>query len=224
MCSPLLKWYISLSLRKIRSIPTKLTLQLLTSEGPETIRYLKSLGKGVFLDLKLHEISNSVASAIKSAGKHGVYIITIHASGGQKMMAAAVEAAAEFPKMKVLALTVITGLSSEDLHEIGFSRSSNEQVLRLAKLAEHSGCHGVIASAQETQELRSILSPHMLIITPGIRPEGSESQDQHRVGTPFHAISSGASSIIVGRPITQAENPSASAKRINNQIISAIKA
>ena len=196
----------------------KIGLQLLTSEGPEVIRYLKSLGKTVFLDLKLHEISNSVASAIKSAGKHSVDMITVHASGGAKMMAAAVEAASAFPNMKVLALTVVTGLSDQDLNEIGYNRSSEEQVLRLAKLAERSGCHGVIASPQETEALRSALATYMLIVTPGIRPEGSEVQDQRRIGTPAHAIASGASYIIVGRPVIQAENPEASARDINNQI------
>jgi orotidine-5'-phosphate decarboxylase len=196
----------------------KVGLQLLTSEGPEAIRYLKSLGKTVFLDLKLHEISNSVSFAIKSAGKHGVDMVTVHASGGQKMMESAVEAASEFPNMKVLALTVVTGLNDQDLLDIGFNRPSQDQVVRLAQLAERSGCHGVIASPQETQALRSLLAEHMLIVTPGIRPEGEEIQDQHRVGTPAHAITSGASYIIVGRPIVQAENPEKSAREINEQI------
>jgi len=196
----------------------KIGLQLLTSEGPEAIRYLKSLGKTVFLDLKLHEISNSVSSAIKSAGKHGVDMVTVHASGGQKMMESAVEAASEFPNMKVLALTVVSGLNDQDLLDIGFNRPSQDQVVRLAQLAERSGCHGVIASPQETKGLRSLLAEHMLIITPGIRSEGEEIQDQHRVGTPAHAITSGASYIIVGRPIVQAENPEKSAREINEQI------
>ena len=202
----------------------KVGLQLLTSEGPRVIRYLKALGKSVFLDLKLHEISNSVALAIKSSGSHGADIVTVHASGGQKMMAAAVEAASEFPDMKILALTVVTGLNSEDLREIGFNRSSEDQVVRLAQLAERSGCHGVIASAIETKELRSTLGSNMLIVTPGIRPEGSKLQDQHRVGTPAHAVASGASSVIVGRPITQADNPRLAAKNINSQIQGAINA
>ena len=196
----------------------KVGLQLLTSEGPEVINYLKSLEKTVFLDLKLHEISNSVASAVKSAGKHGVDMVTVHASGGQKMMEAAVKSASEFPHMKVLALTVVTGLNDQDLIDIGFSRSSQDQVIRLAQLAERSGCHGVIASPQETKALRLLLSEHMLIITPGIRLEGEDIQDQHRVGTPAHAITSGASYIIVGRPIVQAENPESSAREINKQI------
>ena len=196
----------------------KVGLQLLTSEGPEAIRFLKGLGKTVFLDLKLHEISKSVSSAIKAAGSHGVDMVTVHASGGQKMMESAVEAALEFPNMKVLALTVVTGLNDQDLLDIGFSRSSQDQVVKLAKLAEDSGCHGVIASPQETGALRSLLPEHMLIVTPGIRPEGGEAQDQHRVGTPTHAINNGASYIIVGRPIVRAKNPEKSAREINEQI------
>ena len=197
----------------------KVGLQLLTAEGPGVIEYLKRLGKTVFLDLKLHEISNSVASAVKVAGRHGVDMLTVHASGGQKMMRAAVEAASEFENMKILALTVVTGLSDEDLAEIGFNRSSQEQVMRLAQLAEHSGCHGVIASPQETELLRSMLAKHMLIVTPGIRPEGTENQDQHRIGTPARAIANGASYIVVGRPIAQSENPESSARDINRQIL-----
>ena len=196
----------------------KVGLQLLTSEGPEVIRYLKSLGKTVFLDLKLHEIANSVASAIKAAAKHGVDMVTVHASGGQKMMEAAVEAASEYANMKVFALTVVTGLNDQDLVDIGFNRSSQDQVVRLAKLAERSGCHGVIASPQETEVLRALLAKSMLIITPGIRPQGGDLQDQHRVGTPAHAITSGASYIIVGRAIVQAEDPEQSAREINEQI------
>jgi orotidine-5'-phosphate decarboxylase len=192
--------------------------QLLTSEGPEVIRYLKSQKKNVFLDLKLHEISNSVASAVRAAGAHSVDMLTVHASGGKRMMEAAVEAASEFLNMKILALTVVTGLNDPDLLEIGINASSGDQVVRLARLAESSGCHGVIASSMETKILRSILSPQMLIITPGIRPEGNENNDQRRVGTPAHAVASGASYIIVGRPITQSENPANSARKINEQI------
>ena len=202
----------------------KVGLQLLTSEGPEVILYLKNLGKTVFLDLKLHEISNSVSAAIKSAGKHGVDMVTVHASGGQRMMEAAAKAAAEFPNMKVLALTVVTGLNDQDLLDIGFSRSCQDQVARLALLAQRSGCHGVIASSQEIQTLRSLLSDHMLIITPGIRLESEENQDQSRVGTPAHAITSGASYIIVGRPIVKSVNPAKAAREINDQIRQAANA
>jgi orotidine-5'-phosphate decarboxylase len=138
------------------------------------------------------------------------------------MMSAAVEASLEFPNMKILALTVVTGLNDQDLVEIGYNRSSKEQTIRLAQLAESSGCHGVIASPQETEALRSILADHMLIVTPGIRLEDSESHDQQRIGTPSLAIKSGASYIVVGRPIVQAENPAESAREINEQIKSSL--
>lgn len=200
----------------------KVGLQLLTAQGPQVIQYLKERGKIVFLDLKLHEISNSVSSAVHAAGEHGVDMITVHASGGQKMMESAVEAAAVYPGLKVLALTVVTGLGDQDLLDIGFSRSSEEQVVRLAQLAQCSGCHGVVASPNETAQLRALLGPDMLIVTPGIRPDGAQSQDQHRVGTPVHAIASGASYIVVGRPIVQAEQPEQAARDINEQIRSAI--
>ena len=196
----------------------KVGLQLLTAEGPEVVAYLKGLGKSVFLDLKLHEISASVANAIKAAGRHGVDMVTVHASGGGPMMTAAVEAAGEFPDLRVLALTVVTGLSDEDLLEIGFAQSCADQVVRLAQLAQRSGCHGVIASPQETQALRKLLSDSMLIVTPGIRMAGNEQQDQHRVGTPQHAIASGASHIVVGRPVVQADSPVDAARAINEQI------
>ncbi len=196
----------------------KVGLQLLTAEGPEVIRHLKRHGKDVFLDLKLHEIPNSVTSAVRSAGQHGVNMITVHASGGRRMMDAAVEAASEFSNLNILALTVVTGLSAHDLLEIGISASTDEQVVKLARLAEHSGCHGVIASPMETEILRGVLSQELLIVTPGVRPEGANANDQHRIGTPAHAVASGASYIIVGRPIIQSEDPAQATREINEQI------
>lgn len=199
----------------------KIGLQLFTSEGPSTIKYLKEMGKGVFLDLKLHEISNSVASAIHSAGTHGVDMVTVHASGGQQMMKAAVEAASAFPNLKILALTVVTGLDNKALSEIGFELSAEELTIRLASLAASSGCHGVIASSMETEKLRGILGSEMLIVTPGIRPAGSDSNDQQRVGTPTHAMISGASYIVVGRPVVQASDSGLAAREINEEILKA---
>lgn len=194
----------------------KIGMQLLTAEGPQTIRYLKDLGKTVFLDLKLHEISNSVASAVKAAGMHGVDMVTVHSSGGRRMMTAAVRAASEFQGMEVLALTVVTELNDQDLLDVGFNRSSMDQVVRLAKLAEECGCHGVIASPQEARSLRAELNENMLIVTPGIKLDYEEEHD--REGSPSHAISCGASHIVVGRSMIQAENPRELASEINNQI------
>lgn len=192
----------------------KIGHQLFTAEGPITIQYLKKLNKSVFLDLKLHEIPNSVAAAVRSAGRQGVDMVTVHALGGSKMMQAAVETALEFPNMKVLALTVVTGLNDQDLIEIGIQTSSEEQVVKLAQLAENNGCHGVIASPLETKRLREVLREKMLIMTPGIRPTGTLNHDHSRVGSPVHSIKSGASHIIVGRPIVKSDNPTETVRQI----------
>lgn len=200
----------------------KIGHQLFTAEGPRVIKYLKDLGKQVFLDLKLHEISNSVASAVRAAGRHGVDIITVHASGGVTMMQAAVDAATEFGAMKILALTVVTGLSDADLKAIGFSGNCEQQALKLAKLAEQAGCHGIVASAIETPKLRQALDIKMLIVTPGVRPQGVATDDQVRVATPESAIRAGASYVVVGRPIVQAENPAEVARAINQKIAKAL--
>lgn len=202
----------------------KVGMQLLTSEGPHVIQYLNTLGKAVFLDLKLHEIPSSVASAVKAAGMHGVKMITVHASGGKKMMEAAVSAASKFPELNVLALTVVSGLSNEDLTDIGFKHGSEEQVLRLAKMAEECGCHGVIASSQEAALLRSSLNRKMLIVTPGIRPKGCANNDQGRIGTPAYAAMNGASHIIVGRPIVEADNPEVVVRAIKLEFSEALNA
>lgn len=196
----------------------KIGHQLFISEGPKTITYLKEQGKDIFLDLKLHEIPNSVASAVKAAGKYGVNMLTVHASGGQKMMQAAVEAANGFPNLRTLALTVITGLSDRDLVDIGFEIDSTALVLRLAQLAKESGCHGVIASPKEVESIRNHLGSEFLIVTPGVRPLESENHDQHRVGTPQQAIRSGASFIIMGRPIVRATQPALAAKEVISQL------
>lgn len=197
----------------------KIGHQLFIAEGFKTIRYLKDLGKDVCLDLKLHEIPNSVASAVLAAGNHGVDMITVHASGGKPMMQAAVKAAARFADLKIVALTVVTGLSDQDLADIGFALNSQDLVVRLAKLAQASGCHGVIASPREIQLLRMALGNTFLIVTPGIRPLDHSRDDQHRIGTPQQAIRAGASFIVVGRPITRADNPALAAQHIIQQML-----
>lgn len=192
--------------------------QLFTSEGPKVVSFLKELGKEVFLDLKLHEIPNSVAKAVSSAGRLGVSMVTVHASGGKKMLEAAVQSASGFSNLKILALTVVTGLSNEDLKEIGFVANCEKQVLNLAKLAEKSGCNGVVASPLEVKVLREKLKKEMLIVTPGVRLLGSDNFDQNRVGTPKEAIKNGASQIIVGRQIVQAQKPLEIVNKILNTI------
>lgn len=188
--------------------------QIFVAEGPKTISFLKERGKLVLLDLKLHEIPHSAAEAVRAAGKHGVDMVTVHASGGRQMMQTAVAAAAEFPGLNILALTVVTGLREADLAEIGFAESVDDLVLRLANLAKESGCQGVVAAPQEIGRLRAALGEDLLIVTPGVRPTGAERGDQNRVGTPRQAVQAGASYIVVGRPIVQAPDPAVAARQI----------
>jgi orotidine-5'-phosphate decarboxylase len=182
----------------------KIGLQLLTAGGPAVLRDLVGAGKQVFLDLKLFEIPNSVAGAVRAAGTQGVTMVTVHASAGSTILRAAVEAARPWPALKVLALTVVTSLRDADLREVGIEASVADQVLRLARLAEAAGCHGVIASPHEVAMLRAALGKQMLIVTPGIQLAGEGMSDQARAATPAHAIASGATHIVLGRSITQA--------------------
>jgi orotidine-5'-phosphate decarboxylase len=186
----------------------KVGLQLLTSEGPAVVRKLVSIGKDVFLDLKLHEIPASVAGAVAAAGALGASMVTVHASAGSAVLRAAVEAARPYPRLSVLALTVITSMRDEDLAELGLTATVQEQVARLAKLAAAAGCHGVVASAQEARLLCEFLPTEMLIVTPGTQLQTDVQNDQARVATPFDAIRWGATHLVVGRSIARSENPS----------------
>ncbi|HEX2011998.1 MAG TPA: orotidine-5'-phosphate decarboxylase [Roseateles sp.] len=192
----------------------KVGLQLLTAAGPELVRALQHLGKQVFLDLKLHEIPSTVAGAVAAAGRLGVTAVTVHASAGSAVLRAAADAARPFPQLKVLALTVITSLADKDLPEIGLAPSVEEQVMRLAALAGRSGCHGVVASAQEAAYLSRTLPADSLIVCPGVQlPDPASSPagftDQARIATPQAAARAGATHIIVGRAITAATDPAA---------------
>lgn len=186
----------------------KVGLQLLTGSGPQVIRDLVSKGKYVFLDSKLHEIPNSVASAVKAAGKLGVSMITVHASAGSAVLRAAVAAAEPFSQLKVLGLTVITSLSDSDLPEIGLAPSVKDQVLRLAAIASTAGCHGVVASAQEAIYLRGALPSGVLIVCPGIQLSVTAT-DQARIASPEAAAKAGATHIVLGRAISGAPEPAA---------------
>jgi len=197
----------------------KIGKQLFTSEGPSLVRDLISSGRRVFLDLKYHDIPNTVASAIRSAADLKVDMLTVHASGGSKMLRAAAEAAAQAPfKPLVLAVTVLTSMAKEDLHEIGIAGSAQDQVLKLAKLAEAASIGGLVASPSELKTLRQAIGQQMKIVTPGVRPAGSDKGDQARVATPAQAIADGADYIVVGRPITAAPDPAAAAKAILAEI------
>lgn len=197
----------------------KVGKQLFTAEGPQLVRDLVAAGRRVFLDLKFHDIPNTVAAAVAEAAKLNVTMLTVHASGGGKMLRAAVEAAskADIPPM-ILAVTVLTSMEDSDLPGIGVRGTVLDQTLRLATLAVTNGCDGIVTSAHEVRELRSELGDDFAVVTPGVRPAGSEKADQARVVTPAEAIAAGATHIVVGRPITAAPDPAAAAKEIIQQI------
>jgi orotidine-5'-phosphate decarboxylase len=199
----------------------KVGMQLYTAEGPQVVRDLVASGRRVFLDLKYHDIPNTVASAVHEAARLGVRMLTIHATGGGKMIRAAADAArASNPELLVLGVTVLTSLDQTDLEKIGFSGTVPEEVLRLAALALDHGCKGIVTSARETAAVRAELGHNFAIVTPGVRPAGSAHGDQARVVTPAEAIATGASYIVVGRPITEAADPAAEARAILAQISS----
>lgn len=197
----------------------KVGMQLYTAEGPRVVRDLVSSGHRVFLDLKYHDIPNTVAAAVREAAGLGVSMLTVHAAGSGKMLRAATDAARSVnPSLMVLAVTVLTSLNDNDLEKVGVRGRVVDQVLRLAALAIADGCHGVVASAQEASRLRRELGDEFVIVTPGVRPAGADHGDQARVVTPAEAIAAGATYIVVGRPITEAADPAAEARAILGQI------
>jgi orotidine-5'-phosphate decarboxylase len=197
----------------------KVGMQLYTAEGPLVVRDLVAGGRQVFLDLKYHDIPNTVASAVAEAAGLGVSMLTVHASGGEKMLRAAAEAARKAnPSLVVLAVTVLTSLGEEDLPQIGVSAPVQDQVLRLAEMALGAGCGGIVASAQEARALRQKLGDGFALVTPGVRPAGARHDDQARVVTPVEAMAAGATHIVVGRPITEAADPAQAAKEILRQM------
>ena len=195
----------------------KVGMQLYTAKGPSIVRELVGSGRRVFLDLKYHDIPNTIGAAVREAARLGVSMLTVHASGGGKMLRAAVEAAQK-PGLLVLAVTVLTSLDDAELGKIGLRGGVLDQVLRLAALALSNGCKGIVASALEAAALREEFGHDFTIVTPGVRPAGSGPNDQARVVTPSEAISAGASHIVVGRPITEASDPAAEARAILGQI------
>jgi orotidine-5'-phosphate decarboxylase len=197
----------------------KVGKQLFTAEGPQVVRDLVASGRKVFLDLKFHDIPNTVAGAVRSAAALNVSMLTVHASGGSKMLKAAADAATQSSsKPLILAVTVLTSLSDEDLQELGLPVGVADQVLRLAGIARNAGIGGIVASAHEAQSLRRNLGTGFAIVTPGVRPAGSDAGDQARVVTPADAFRAGATHIVVGRPITGDPNPAAATKRILEEL------
>lgn len=189
----------------------KIGLQSFITDGPALVRGALSLGP-VFLDLKLHDIPNTVARAVEAAEQFGVQMLTLHLSGGGEMIRAAV--AARKSKMLLLGVTVLTSSNDATLEETGVSSGTVEQVLRLARLGVDSGIDGLVASPQEARMLRQEFGDRIKIVTPGIRPAGSEMGDQKRIASPRAAVEAGADYLVIGRPITGAPDPRAAARSI----------
>jgi orotidine-5'-phosphate decarboxylase len=199
----------------------KVGMQLYTAEGPQVVRDLVASGRRVFLDLKYHDIPNTVAAAVTEAAQLGVSMLTVHAAGSSKMLRAATDAArASNHGLAVLGVTVLTSLDEDDLEKVGVQGTVRDEVLRLSALALANGCQGIVTSAREASAVRSKLGDDFAIVTPGVRPAGSGHGDQVRVVTPAEAIAAGASYIVVGRPITEAADPAAEARAIVGQISS----
>jgi orotidine-5'-phosphate decarboxylase len=190
----------------------KIGLQLYTAEGSEIVREVSSTGSKVFLDLKLHDIPNTVARAVESASRFGVQMLTIHLSGGSEMVRAA--AAARVNNMLLLGVTVLTSATEETLREIGIQDKIDNQVLRLAKLGIEAGIDGVVASPHEIKPLRREFGDKIKIVVPGIRPSWSEPGDQRRTMTPCEALEAGADYLVIGRPIIGHPNPNEAVAKI----------
>lgn len=186
----------------------KIGKELFTRYGPDLVRKIIHSGFEVFLDLKFHDIPNTVAGAIGAAADLGVWMVNVHAAGGRNMLAAARKVITEKMPIKLVAVTVLTSLSPLDLQETGVIGLPEQQVLRLAGMAADCGLDGVVCSANEIESLRLNLPTKFLLVTPGIRPLGDNSGDQKRIETPARALSKGSDYLVIGRPITQASDPS----------------
>lgn len=186
----------------------KVGKELFTSAGPQLVEQLQKLGFDVFLDLKFHDIPNTTAQACKAAAGLGVWMVNVHALGGRRMMEAAREGLAHVQQRpKLIAVTILTSMAQEDLLGIGLAATPAEMVSRLAGLARDSGLDGVVCSAQEATLLRQQCGAEFCLVTPGIRPANVAANDQSRIMTPRAALESGSSYLVIGRPITQAEDP-----------------
>ena len=192
----------------------KIGKELFTAAGPGAIEMVHKKRAKVFLDLKFHDIPNTVAKAINAAKKMNVFMANVHISGGSNMIRAAVKARGNIKKPILLGVTVLTSMDKQQLQQVGITRSPLQQVLHLALLGESAGLDGVVCSAEEAPAIRQCCGKHFLIVTPGIRPVNTDSGDQRRVVTPEKAVQLGADFIVVGRPITQAKDPLKTAKAI----------
>jgi len=196
----------------------KVGFELYTRGGIEVVRELVSRDKRVFLDIKLHDIPNTVARAVEAASDLGVDLLTLHASGGQRMMEAAAEARSGH--LKLLGVTVLTSMTMDEMASVWGRKISSvrDEALRLANLGKEAGLDGIVSSALEASWIRQKIGPSFLIVTPGIRPAGSSSDDQNRVATPREAVRNGADFLVIGRPITRADDPSAAFAAVLKEI------
>jgi len=200
----------------------KVGKELFTVEGPRLVEALMLKGFDVFLDLKYHDIPNTVAKSVRAAADLGVWMVNVHASGGRRMLDAAKDAiACSSNRPLLIAVTVLTSMTAEDLLGVGINVSPEEQVMRLATLASDVGLDGVVCSAVEAPRLRSEFGSGLCLVTPGIRPANSAVDDQRRIVTPQTAISNGSDYLVIGRPITQADNPALACDAIYQSLLSA---
>lgn len=198
----------------------KVGKELFVAAGPGYVEELVGRGFAVFLDLKFHDIPNTVAQACKAAARLGVWMMNVHAGGGPRMMQAAREALESLPERpRLIAVTVLTSMGDAELRAVGMDSSAEQQVMLLATLARDSGMDGVVCSAREAPQLRAGLGGEFLLVTPGIRPAGSDTGDQTRILTPAQALQAGADYLVIGRPITQAVDPVAALESIACEIL-----
>lgn len=201
----------------------KVGKELFTAAGPEFVSTLVKRGYAVFLDLKFHDIPNTVAAASSVAADLGVWMLNVHASGGRRMMEAAADRLANHRQRPLLiGVTILTSLAEADIHEIGYSGSPEDNVLHLAELAESSGLDGIVCSPREAEPVRRLVSSGFKLVTPGVRPAFANADDQKRIMTPADAIAAGASYLVVGRPVTAAAEPLHNLALINDEVNAAL--
>lgn len=199
----------------------KVGKEMFTLYGPQFVQELQKRGFSIFLDLKFHDIPNTCSKAVRAAAELGVWMVNVHASGGEKMMSTSREILEPYGKDRplLIGVTVLTSMEQNDLAGIGLNIEPQQQVMRLAQLTKNSGLDGVVCSAQESSMLKSELGENFKLVTPGIRPTGSAVGDQKRIMTPVEAIKAGSDYLVIGRPITQSENPAQVLTEINDTLI-----